>query len=171
MNWTLSTTASKHHSRLYGLQCALSGSSTLPNRRWGIKQTRGLQDDRVIHIPKADVFRFGDTKASDAIFKDLKWTVKDGESWAVIGATPSSKSELFQVGHPTSPNTRRVLTLFYATAFKASTWPTTPQALSPRRDIPLSTPYHQGRSRARCNPTRILRATTRQTNIRRRQLY
>lgn len=168
MNWTLSATPSKHHPTLYGLQRALSTFSTLPNRRWGIKQT---QDDRVIHIPKADVFRFGDTKASDAIFRDLEWAVKDGESWAVIGATPSSKSELFQVSHPTAPNTRRVLTSFYITAFKASTWPTTPQTISPGRDIPLFTPYNQGRSRARCSPARILRATTRQAYIRRRQLY
>ena len=170
MSWTLSK-ASKHHPTLYGLQRALSTPSALLNRRWGIKQTRSLQDGRVIHIPRADVFRFGDTKASDAIFKDLEWTVKDGESWAVIGATPSSKSELFQVSHPTSPNVCRVPTLFYTIGFKASTWPTTPQALSPGRDIPLSTPCHQGSFRARRNPTRILRATTRQTHIRRRQLY
>jgi ABC-type molybdenum transport system ATPase subunit/photorepair protein PhrA len=88
----------------YGLQRALSTFSTLSNRRCGIKQTRSLHDGRVIHIPKADVFRLGDTRASDPIFKDLEWTVKDGESWAVVGATPASKSELFQVSHPTSLN-------------------------------------------------------------------
>ena len=94
MTWRLSTTASKQHAALNGLQRALSTSLALSYRRWGIKQTRSLHDGQVIHIPKADVFRFGDTKASDAIFKDLEWIMKDGESWAVVGATPSSKSAL-----------------------------------------------------------------------------
>ena len=143
MNWTLSTTASKQHSTLYGLQRAHSTFSTLSDRRWGIKQTRSLHDGRVIHIPKADVFRFGDTRASDAIFKDLEWTVKDGESWAVIGATPSSKSELFQVSRPALPQHLSCSDFVLLTTFKGSTWSTTPQALSPRRDISLPATYHQ----------------------------
>ena len=143
MNWTLSTTASKQHSTLYGLQRARSTFSTLSDRRWGIKQTRSLHDGRVIHIPKADVFRFGDTKASDAIFKDLEWTVKDGESWAVIGTTPSSKSELFQVSRPALPQHSSCSNFVLHTTFKGSPWSTTPQALSPRRDISLPATYHQ----------------------------
>lgn len=105
MNSTLSTAALKQHSTLYGLQRALSTFSTLSKQRCAIQQTRSLHDGGVIHIPKADVFRFGDTKASDAIIKDLEWTVKDGESWAIIGATPSTKSALFHVSHPASPDT------------------------------------------------------------------
>ena len=143
MNWTLSTTTSKQHSTLYGLQRAHSTFSTISDRRWGIKQTRSLHDGRVIHIPKADVFRFGDTRASDAIFKDLEWTVKDGESWAVIGATPSSKSELFQVSRPALPQHSSCSDFVLFTTFKGSTWSTTPQALSPRRDISLPATYYQ----------------------------
>ena len=143
MNWTLSTTASKQHSTLYGLQRARSTFSTLSDRRWGIKQTRSLHDGRVIHIPKADVFRFGDTKASDAIFKDLEWTVKDGESWAIIGATPSSKSELFRVSCPALPQRSSCSEFLFFTTLKGSTWPTTPQTLSPRRDISLLATFHQ----------------------------
>jgi energy-coupling factor transporter ATP-binding protein EcfA2 len=113
MNWTLSTTASRQHLTLYGLQRVISAFSTLSDRRWGIKQTRSLHDGRIIHIPKADVFRFGDTKASDAIFKDLEWTVKDGENWAVIGATPSLKSELFRVSGPALPQHSSCSNLYY----------------------------------------------------------
>lgn len=143
MNWTLSTTASRHHSTLYGLQRAHITFPTLSSRRWGTKQTRRLHDGRVIHIPKADVFRFGDTKASDAIFKDLEWTVKDGESWAVIGATPSSKSELFQVSRPAFSQHSSCSDFALFTPFKGSTWSTTPQALSPRWDISFPATYHQ----------------------------
>jgi hypothetical protein len=148
MNWTLSSAASKQHSTLYGLERALGTFPILSNRRYGIKHAHSPHDGRVIHIPRANVFRFGDTGASDATFKDLEWTVKVGESWAVVGATPSSKSELFQVCHSTILNTCHVLTLFYTTAFKASTWSTTSQALSSRRDISLLIPHHERCTRA-----------------------
>ena len=171
MNWSLSTTASKQHSTLYSLQRALSTFSTRLDRRWGIKQTRSLHDGRIIHIPKADVFRFGDTKASDAIFKELEWTVKDGENWAVIGATPCSKSELFRVSGLALPQHSSCSDFVLLTIFKGSTWPATPQALSSRRDISLPTPYHQRYSGARCSPARILCATARQTDIRWKRVY
>ncbi|KIK66246.1 hypothetical protein GYMLUDRAFT_38070 [Collybiopsis luxurians FD-317 M1] len=40
----------------------------------------------VIHIPKASVYRFGDGKHAQPLFRDVAWTVKEGESWAVIGS-------------------------------------------------------------------------------------
>ena len=48
----------------------------------------------VVRIPRSNVFRFGDSNAATPVFRGLDWTVKEGESWAVIGSTPS----LFKVG-------------------------------------------------------------------------
>ncbi|KAJ3828706.1 P-loop containing nucleoside triphosphate hydrolase protein [Lentinula raphanica] len=41
--------------------------------------------DAIINIPKANVNRFGDGKYAQPLFRDLTWTVREGESWAVIG--------------------------------------------------------------------------------------
>lgn len=51
---------------------------------------------RIIHIPKANVYRFGDSNASKPLFRDLEWTVNEGESWAVVGSGSGAKTALFQ---------------------------------------------------------------------------
>ncbi|RDB20786.1 hypothetical protein Hypma_012311 [Hypsizygus marmoreus] len=55
----------------------------------------------IIHIPKADVYRFGDPNAARPIFRDLQWTINEDEAWAVIGSGSGEKATLFQmlVGH------------------------------------------------------------------------
>ncbi|KIK66250.1 hypothetical protein GYMLUDRAFT_929332 [Collybiopsis luxurians FD-317 M1] len=40
----------------------------------------------MFHIPKASVYRFGDGKYAQPLFRDVAWTVKEGESWAVVGS-------------------------------------------------------------------------------------
>ncbi|KAJ3733162.1 P-loop containing nucleoside triphosphate hydrolase protein [Lentinula guzmanii] len=42
--------------------------------------------ETIINIPNASVYRFGDGKYAQPLFQDLTWTVKEGESWAVIGS-------------------------------------------------------------------------------------
>lgn len=56
--------------------------------------------DAIVHIPRADVFRFGDGNKARPVFKDLEWTVKEGESWAIVGPAGSGKSDLLEVRHP-----------------------------------------------------------------------
>lgn len=51
----------------------------------------------IIRIPKADVYRFGDTNKQSPVFKDLDWTVKDGENWAVTGPAGIGKSDILEV--------------------------------------------------------------------------
>jgi ABC-type molybdenum transport system ATPase subunit/photorepair protein PhrA len=54
--------------------------------------------DIVLHIPRANVFRFGDSNKASPVFKDLEWTVKEGENWAVIGSGwGGNKTALLQV--------------------------------------------------------------------------
>jgi ABC-type molybdenum transport system ATPase subunit/photorepair protein PhrA len=53
----------------------------------------------VIHIPKADIYRFGDPNFARPIFRDLEWTVKEGEAWAVVGSGSGEKTSLFQVNN------------------------------------------------------------------------
>jgi len=52
--------------------------------------------DIVVHIPQANVFRFGDSNRASPVFKNVEWTVNEGESWAVIGSG-GKKTALLQV--------------------------------------------------------------------------
>lgn len=51
----------------------------------------------IVHIPKSNVFRFGDSNNASPIFRDLEWTVNEGENWAIISMSGSQKAVLFQV--------------------------------------------------------------------------
>ena len=51
----------------------------------------------VIHIPRADVFRFGDANGASPVFEGLEWTVNEGENWAVVGSGCGQKTALLQV--------------------------------------------------------------------------
>ncbi|KAF8921840.1 P-loop containing nucleoside triphosphate hydrolase protein [Mucidula mucida] len=53
----------------------------------------------VVHIPKANIYRFGD--ASRPVFRDVNWTVNENENWAVISSASHEKHDLFQtlLGH------------------------------------------------------------------------
>ena len=54
--------------------------------------------DVVVHIPKSNVFRFGDSNKASPIIEDLEWTINEGENWAVIGSGwGGQKTALLQV--------------------------------------------------------------------------
>ncbi|KAJ7624902.1 P-loop containing nucleoside triphosphate hydrolase protein [Roridomyces roridus] len=56
----------------------------------------------IINIPRADVYRFGAaTQRSTPVFRDLEWTIKANESWAVVGTGSGEKSTVFDMlmGH------------------------------------------------------------------------
>ncbi|KAF5380371.1 hypothetical protein D9615_004509 [Tricholomella constricta] len=55
----------------------------------------------IVHIPKANVFRFGDPNTAAPIFRSLQWTVHEGDAWAVIGSGSGEKAMLFRtlLGH------------------------------------------------------------------------
>ncbi|KAF8058664.1 P-loop containing nucleoside triphosphate hydrolase protein [Lyophyllum atratum] len=55
----------------------------------------------IIHVPKSNVYHFGDPNTAPPVFRDLEWTVREDESWAVIGSGSSEKASLFQtlLGH------------------------------------------------------------------------
>jgi ABC-type molybdenum transport system ATPase subunit/photorepair protein PhrA len=48
----------------------------------------------IIHIPKANIYCFGDSNSAKPVFGGFEWTVNEHESWAVMG---SGKTALFQV--------------------------------------------------------------------------
>ncbi|KAJ7288796.1 P-loop containing nucleoside triphosphate hydrolase protein [Mycena rebaudengoi] len=64
--------------------------STLPNS----------QSD-VLRIQKSNVYRFGDANRATPVFRDLEWTIKINESWAVLSSGSGEKSSLFDMlmGH------------------------------------------------------------------------
>ncbi|KAJ7583002.1 P-loop containing nucleoside triphosphate hydrolase protein [Mycena floridula] len=55
-----------------------------------------------LHVSKADVFRFGaNTASSQPVFRDVEWTVKSNENWAVTSPISGHKTALFEMllGH------------------------------------------------------------------------
>ncbi|KAF9074383.1 P-loop containing nucleoside triphosphate hydrolase protein [Rhodocollybia butyracea] len=55
----------------------------------GVRNSRVLSTNSssiVLSIPKADVYRFGDGKNAQPLFRGLAWEIKEGENWAVIGS-------------------------------------------------------------------------------------
>lgn len=51
----------------------------------------------LIRILRANVYRFGDGNKATPIFKDVEWTVKGGESWAIVGPAGSEKTDFLEV--------------------------------------------------------------------------
>ncbi|KAH0588592.1 hypothetical protein J132_08977 [Termitomyces sp. J132] len=62
-----------------------------------------------VYIPKANVYRFGDSNTASPVFRDLSWTIHEDEAWAVVGSGSGEKSTLLEtlLGHlrlaPTPP--------------------------------------------------------------------
>lgn len=52
----------------------------------------------MLHIPKGNVYRFGDANRATPVFRDLEWSIKTNESWAVVGTGSGEKSSVFDVG-------------------------------------------------------------------------
>ncbi|KAL5531887.1 hypothetical protein ACEPAF_5450 [Sanghuangporus sanghuang] len=98
--------------RLHVLDLTISTRLVLP-LQFGVFVSRFYSDqpssnpelsregDTIIHIPRANVYRFGQANTNQPVFRDLEWTVRDGESWAVVGPAGSEKSDLLSMlmGH------------------------------------------------------------------------
>jgi hypothetical protein len=58
----------------------------------------------VVRIPNANVYRFGDPNGARPVLRAVDWTVREGESWAVVGSGAGEKTALLEVskGEPTS---------------------------------------------------------------------
>ncbi|KAI0301736.1 P-loop containing nucleoside triphosphate hydrolase protein [Multifurca ochricompacta] len=50
----------------------------------------------VLCIPKANIYRFGDPNSAQPVLRDVNWTVREGESWAVVGSGASEKTALLE---------------------------------------------------------------------------
>ncbi|OAX36371.1 P-loop containing nucleoside triphosphate hydrolase protein, partial [Rhizopogon vinicolor AM-OR11-026] len=55
----------------------------------------------VLQISRSNIYRFGDPNFAAPVFRDVEWTVTEGESWAVIGTGSKEKTALLQtlLGH------------------------------------------------------------------------
>ncbi|KAF9489754.1 P-loop containing nucleoside triphosphate hydrolase protein [Pleurotus eryngii] len=55
----------------------------------------------LINIPGANIHRFGQPNSVAPVFRDVHWTVSEGENWAVVGSASGEKATLFQtlLGH------------------------------------------------------------------------
>ncbi|KAL4079310.1 P-loop containing nucleoside triphosphate hydrolase protein [Scleroderma citrinum] len=62
---------------------------------------RGKQAGIVLQIASSNIYRFGDSNIAAPVFRDVRWVVKEGENWAVIGSGSNQKTALLQTlrGH------------------------------------------------------------------------
>ena len=51
----------------------------------------------VVRIPKANIYRFGDSNKARPVLAGVDWTVREGESWAVVGSGAGEKTALLEV--------------------------------------------------------------------------
>lgn len=51
----------------------------------------------VVRIPKANIYRFGDSDRTRPVLSGVDWTVREGESWAVVGSGAGEKTALLEV--------------------------------------------------------------------------
>jgi ABC-type molybdenum transport system ATPase subunit/photorepair protein PhrA len=51
----------------------------------------------VVRIPKANIYRFGDSNRTRPVLAGVDWTVREGESWAVVGSGAGGKTALLEV--------------------------------------------------------------------------
>jgi len=51
----------------------------------------------VVRIPNANVYRFGDPDGARPVLRAVDWTVREGESWAVVGSGAGEKTTLLEV--------------------------------------------------------------------------
>ncbi|KAH9018388.1 P-loop containing nucleoside triphosphate hydrolase protein [Lactarius pseudohatsudake] len=50
----------------------------------------------VVRIPKANIYRFGDSNSARPVLTGVDWTVREGESWAVVGSGAGEKTALLE---------------------------------------------------------------------------
>lgn len=65
--------------------------------RYRLKDETGA----VIRIVDSNIYRFGDSNVAAPVFRNVNWTVREGECWAVIGSGSHQKTTLLQTlrGH------------------------------------------------------------------------
>jgi hypothetical protein len=51
----------------------------------------------IIRLENATIHPFGKVNLSDAIFRDVSWTVNPGEAWVIISGSNANRGEVFQV--------------------------------------------------------------------------
>ncbi len=91
----------------------------------------------VVRVPRANVYRFGDSDSARPVLTGVDWTVREGESWAVVGSGAGEKTALLEVNtiisQPMSDFTSPVL-IYIDPSWKpadisASPWRTPPISL------------------------------------------
>ena len=78
----------------------VSGSAYRSTQAVLVRMLHGHRNpqDAVIHIPRSDVFHFGDSNRASPVFEGLEWTINEGENWAVLGSgRGGQKTALLQV--------------------------------------------------------------------------
>ncbi|KAI0044852.1 P-loop containing nucleoside triphosphate hydrolase protein [Auriscalpium vulgare] len=65
-------------------------------RRAGRELSSAAAASPIVHIPKANIYRFGDPNGAHPVLRDVEWTVHEGQSWAVVGSGAGEKTALLE---------------------------------------------------------------------------
>ncbi|KAI6009874.1 P-loop containing nucleoside triphosphate hydrolase protein [Pisolithus marmoratus] len=79
----------------------LSTRPSQSQRSYSGQRLRDYDTGVVIRIVGSNIYRFGDSNVAAPVFRDVNWTVREGECWAVIGSGSHQKTTLLQTlrGH------------------------------------------------------------------------
>ena len=81
--------------------CYARGDRHLPPNMLTRLLSRGLRATAeascVVRIPNAHIYRFGDSDKARPVLRAVDWTVREGESWAVVGSGAGEKTTLLEV--------------------------------------------------------------------------
>ena len=70
--------------------------------RWlRFQHTAAAHSSYVVRIPNANVYRFGDPDGARPVLRAVDWTVREGETWAVVGSGTGEKTALLEVSQRT----------------------------------------------------------------------
>ena len=62
-----------------------------------LQHTTASHSCYVVRIPNANIHRFGDPDGARPVLRAVDWTVREGESWAVVGSGAGEKTALLEV--------------------------------------------------------------------------
>ncbi|KAG1726954.1 P-loop containing nucleoside triphosphate hydrolase protein [Suillus paluster] len=77
----------------------------LATKRFGVKSRlysdRAVDTGAIVQISRSNIYRFGNPNFAAPVFRDVEWTIGEGENWAVIGTGSKQKTALLQtlLGH------------------------------------------------------------------------
>ncbi|EJT97018.1 P-loop containing nucleoside triphosphate hydrolase protein [Dacryopinax primogenitus] len=86
---------------IHRLSARRSSTLSAPSLEIPTQQRGEKEKETIAHLPKCSIYRWGQAPPTPPLFRDVDWTWREGEAWAVVGTASSGKGELLDtlLGH------------------------------------------------------------------------